>query len=105
MHALMRYPGSKWSLTEWIISRFPEHHSYLEPFFGSGAVVLSGYESEMYEERLRGWHREEMGSYTHSGTKKQEVLWMNFEPERQIRMEFDNGGEWYETVSQMSQEF
>jgi len=263
MHALMRYPGSKWSLADWIISRFPEHHSYLEPFFGSGAVlfnkprsrietvndldgnvvnlfewikkdperlaheiyytpyarevyeaafaaepedsleravnffirlnmghgyrtngekvgwkndvqgrersyaswnwstlpgriveaaerlrgvqienrtaveligrfnypnvliyadppyllgtrhgkqyafemtdrdheelldvllshrgpvVLSGYESEMYRERLRGWHREEVGCYTHSGTKKQEILWMNFEPVGQMSL-------------------
>jgi DNA adenine methylase len=27
-------------LADWIISHFPAHHSYLEPFFGSGAVFL-----------------------------------------------------------------
>lgn len=41
MKAIMKYPGSKWSLAQWIISRFPSHHSYLEPFFGSGAVLFN----------------------------------------------------------------
>ena len=41
MRAVMKYPGSKWSIADWIIGYFPEHHSYLEPFFGSGAVLLN----------------------------------------------------------------
>lgn len=41
MKAIMKYPGSKWSLAKWIISFFPEHHSYLDPFFGSGAVLFN----------------------------------------------------------------
>ena len=40
MNAILKYPGSKWSLADWIISYFPQHHSYLEPFFGSGAVLF-----------------------------------------------------------------
>lgn len=41
MKAVMKYPGSKWQLADWIISLFPRHHSYLEPFFGSGAVLFN----------------------------------------------------------------
>lgn len=41
MKAIAKYPGSKWSLSDWIIGYFPEHHSYLEPFFGSGAVLFN----------------------------------------------------------------
>lgn len=41
MKAVMKYPGSKWSIAKWIIDFFPEHHSYLEPFLGSGAVLFN----------------------------------------------------------------
>ena len=41
MKAIVKYPGSKWSIANWIISFFPKHHSYLEPFFGSGAVLFN----------------------------------------------------------------
>lgn len=37
----MKYPGSKWRLAKWIIGFFPQHHSYLEPFFGSGAILFN----------------------------------------------------------------
>ncbi|MDO3682179.1 DNA adenine methylase [Paenibacillus ehimensis] len=38
---ILHYPGSKWSMAEWIISHMPPHTTYLEPFFGSGAVFFN----------------------------------------------------------------
>ena len=152
MRGIIKYPGSKWRLSDWILSYFPKHHSYLEPFFGSGAVffskqrsnietindldrdvvnlfhwvkiycdppyllntrsggeqykremteddhenllyqlkkhkgfvLLSGYESKMYDSFLKDWHKETHINYSQVGSKKQEVLWMNFEPPAQI---------------------
>ncbi|QPR68531.1 DNA adenine methylase [Lysinibacillus macroides] len=44
---ILHYPGSKWSLADWIISHFPDHETYLEPFFGSGAVLFSKNRSQL----------------------------------------------------------
>jgi DNA adenine methylase len=41
MKAILKYPGAKWSIASWIVDTFPAHHSYLEPYFGSGAVFFN----------------------------------------------------------------
>lgn len=41
MNALLNYPGAKWGMAEEIVSLMPPHRSYLEPFFGSGAVLFN----------------------------------------------------------------
>lgn len=37
---ILRWPGSKWRIADWIIHFFPYHEVYCEPFFGSGAVFF-----------------------------------------------------------------
>lgn len=41
MKSVLKYPGSKWRIAEWIVSQMPEHHSYVEPYFGSGAILFN----------------------------------------------------------------
>lgn len=41
MRALLNYPGAKWGMAKEIVSLMPPHRSYLEPFFGSGAVLFN----------------------------------------------------------------
>lgn len=41
MRPILKYPGAKWNLARWIINKIPKHHTYLEPFFGSGAVFFN----------------------------------------------------------------
>lgn len=39
--AVLRYPGSKWRIAFQLCEYIPKHHSYLEPYFGSGAVFFT----------------------------------------------------------------
>lgn len=41
MNQILKYPGGKWRIADWIISFFPPHKVYCEPFFGSGAVFFN----------------------------------------------------------------
>lgn len=40
MKNVLKYPGSKTRIADWITSFIPEHDVYLEPFFGGGAVFF-----------------------------------------------------------------
>ncbi len=52
-----------------------------------GKVIISGYESDMYNLYLEGWHREKRKVNTEMGGSATEVIWMNYEPPvRQLRM-------------------
>ena len=49
-----------------------------------GPAIISGYESELYNEMLKDWHKEKTFCYSQVHSKKKEMLWMNFEPEKQM---------------------
>ena len=44
-------------------------------------VMVSGYRSALYEERLEGWRRVELQVMNHAGVRT-ECVWMNFAPDR-----------------------
>lgn len=46
-----------------------------------GKIILSGYQSELYNETLKGWYKKDIdGKAEYYGTDRKEVLWMNFKP-------------------------
>lgn len=47
MEPILKYPGAKWKIAEWIIERMPPHVGYVEPFFGSGAVFFNKQKSKI----------------------------------------------------------
>lgn len=50
-------------------------------------VILSGYESSIYDKMLDGWQKEYIDSITQNAKKKRrEVIYMNFMPEKQMEL-------------------
>lgn len=66
----------------------PDHEELLKVILKSSAMVMiSGYESEMYNDYLAGWHKEYFKNRAeHAGTRT-EVIWMNYELDGQMRLE------------------
>lgn len=47
MRTVLKYPGSKWNIARQLVGLLPEHHSYVEPYFGSGAVLFNKIPSDI----------------------------------------------------------
>lgn len=43
---VLRYPGGKYRIAKWIISHFPQHDFYVEPYGGAGSVLMQKPESK-----------------------------------------------------------
>ncbi len=38
---LLKYPAAKWQRASWIVHHFPPFRTYVEPYFGSGAIFFN----------------------------------------------------------------
>ena len=57
-----------------------EHEGLLEAALESKAkIMISGYESEMYNDYLKGWHKEYFTSCAEHNGSRTEVAWMNYQ--------------------------
>ena len=44
-----------------------------------GKVLISGYDNELYNSLLAGWHKEQKDTQAENGLKRSECLWMNYD--------------------------
>ncbi|MCD8109041.1 MAG: DNA adenine methylase [Clostridiales bacterium] len=51
-----------------------------------GRFMVSGYDNELYNDYLSGWHKAYRKTQIESGAAKQEVLWLNYELGRQFSL-------------------
>lgn len=50
----------------------------------SGSVIISGYDSDLYNDILIGWNRISIKANAEQGKKRTEVLWYNYDLSKQI---------------------
>ena len=53
--------------------------------YGACPDEISGYASDLYDQELAGWYRETTTATNQTSRVRQEVLWMNFDPDGQGR--------------------
>ena len=57
-----------------------EHEELLKAIVNSRAkIMISGYESDLYNEYLKKWHKATFNSCAEHGKKRIEVVWMNYQ--------------------------
>lgn len=54
-----------------------------------GKVMISGYDNDLYNETLVGWHKHTKNTTAESAIKRTEVVWMNYEPFEQLKMSIE----------------
>ena len=63
------------------------HKELLNAIMESRAkIMISGYESDMYNEYLKGWHKKYFQSCAEHNGSRTEVVWMNYEYYAQISL-------------------
>ncbi len=61
---------------------------------GRAKIMISGYESEMYNDYLQGWRKERFSSCAEGGRHRQEIVWMNYECYAQMTLADMEVGTW-----------
>ena len=66
-----------------------DHEDLLKMLLQSKAkIMLSGYESEMYNDYLNGWEKKQFSSCAEHGKPRIETVWMNYKTDLQMTLDF-----------------
>ncbi len=70
-----------------------DHEKLLRLILQSPAkIMLSGYESEMYNDYLHGWEKRQFQSCAEGGAARTETVWMNYRQDYQMNIfDYENG--------------
>ena len=64
-----------------------EHEEVLKTIIPSKAkIMISGYDTEMYNDYLKDWRRKTFGSCAEYGKPRTEVVWMNYYSDSQMSL-------------------
>lgn len=64
-----------------------DHEALLKTILKSKSkIMISGYESDMYEDYLSKWKKRTFMSCAEGGSPRKETIWMNYIPNSQISM-------------------
>ena len=64
-----------------------QHEELLLTILQSKAkIIISGYENDMYNDYLKEWNKKSFQSNAEYGLKREEVIWFNFETDKQMNL-------------------
>lgn len=65
-----------------------DHEELLKFIIQSQAkIMISGYDSDMYNYYLKSWHKKSFCSCSEKGAQRKEVIWMNYGADRQMTLD------------------